>query len=80
MPHGSEHYSYTQQRKNNYEEALFKVEDERFEFDININLYKRGLSIMNKIISQEKITKEDQSCLFKKIIDMKILQCLYGNR
>jgi histone deacetylase complex regulatory component SIN3 len=25
IPHGSEHYTFTNMRKNNYEEALFKV-------------------------------------------------------
>ena len=38
-------------RKNNYEEALFKVEDERFEFDINMNIYKRTLGFLNQIIN-----------------------------
>jgi paired amphipathic helix protein Sin3a len=53
IPHGSEHYTFTNMRKNNYEEALFKVEDERFEFDININIYKRTLNFLSQVINHE---------------------------
>ena len=38
-------------RKNTYEQALFKVEDERFEFDININLFKRAIKIFDSMLN-----------------------------
>ena len=36
VPHGSEDYSFTILRKNQYEDALFKSEDEKYEFDLNL--------------------------------------------
>jgi paired amphipathic helix protein Sin3a len=33
VPCGSEHVSFDIMRKNQYEEALFKSEDEKYEFD-----------------------------------------------
>lgn len=66
-------------RKNAYEEVLFKCEDERFEFDININIYKRGIFLLEKIaknLDREEERKRD----FDKLIKLKILQSLYGNK
>ena len=36
VPYGSEHVTYSIMRRNQYEEALFKSEDEKYEFDLNI--------------------------------------------
>lgn len=36
VPFGSEDQSFLIMRKNTFEEQLFKSEDERFEFDVNI--------------------------------------------
>lgn len=66
-------------RKNIYEEALFKCEDERFEFDININIYKRGIFLLEKIL--EKIENEEERKMhFERLLKLKILQNLYGNK
>lgn len=76
---GSEHYTFATMRKNQYEEVLFKCEDERFEFDININIYKRGIFLLEKIaknLDREEERKRD----FDKLIKLKILQSLYGNK
>ena len=74
---GSEHYTFTNMRKNVYEEALFKCEDERFEFDININLYKKGIQILEKIGKNEE-NLEERKKDFEKLMKLKILQNLYG--
>lgn len=37
VPHGSEHQSFLIMRKNPYEEALFKNEDEKYENDLGVN-------------------------------------------
>lgn len=66
-------------RKNIYEESLFKCEDERFEFDININIYKRGIMLLEKI-SKEEATEEEKKRDFDKLLKLKILQGLYGSK
>ena len=66
-------------RKNVYEEALFKCEDERFEFDININIYKRGILLLEKI-GNDETSEEDRKRDFEKLMKLKILQNLYGSK
>lgn len=36
-------------RKNQYEEQLFKSEDEKYEYDRHIQLYKNTISTLKKI-------------------------------
>lgn len=74
---GSEHYTFTNMRKNAYEEALFKCEDERFEFDININCYKRGIMLLERIAKNEG-NEEARKRDFEGLLKMKIMQGLYG--
>lgn len=76
---GSEHYTFTNMRKNAYEEALFKCEDERFEFDININIYKRGILLLEKIAKNEN-NEEQKKKDFDALLKLKILQGLYGGK
>ena len=40
VPHGSEHTSFIIMRKNEFEDALFKSEDEKYEFDLNLQHFK----------------------------------------
>ena len=42
---GSEDYSFSIMRKNNFEEQLFKIEDEMFEYDVNIHCYRRAIKV-----------------------------------
>ena len=74
---GSEHYSFTNMRKNCYEETLFKCEDERFEFDININLYKRGILLLERIAKNDN-NEERRKKDFESLLKLKIMQGLYG--
>lgn len=75
---GSEHYTFTNMRKNVYEEALFKCEDERFEFDININLYKKCRSLLETLLNEENDVKIER--ILENILKLKVLQNLYGNK
>lgn len=75
---GSEHYTFTNMRKNVYEEALFKCEDERFEFDININLYKKCHSLLATLLNEENNTKIEK--ILENILKLKVLQNLYGSK
>ena len=45
VPFGSEDYSFSIMRKNSFEEQLFKIEDEMFEYDVNINCYRRTIKV-----------------------------------
>lgn len=51
VPMGSEHFSF--HSKNQYEEALFKTEDERYEHDQYINVTKSTMESLRLI--QEEI-------------------------
>ena len=64
-------------RKNCYEETLFKCEDERFEFDININLYKRGILLLERIAKNDN-NEERRKKDFESLLKLKIMQGLYG--
>lgn len=75
---GSEHYTFTNMRKNIYEEALFKCEDERFEFDININLFKKSLKMLESI--RDNKNPEDCKKIMDRVLRLKVLQGLYGGK
>lgn len=47
VPYGSEDFSFLHMRKNPYEDALFKVEDERFDSDLAIEQIKFTLNILS---------------------------------
>jgi paired amphipathic helix protein Sin3a len=48
VPFGSEDYSFQIMRKNTYEEQLFKTEDEKYEYDLNVQLYRRTINVTQK--------------------------------
>lgn len=55
VPYGSEDFSFKHMRKNPYEDALFKVEDERFDSDLAIEQIKFTLNILAD--EQQKLLK-----------------------
>lgn len=55
VPYGSEDFSFKHMRKNPYEDALFKVEDERYDSDLAIEQIKFTLNILAD--EQEKLLK-----------------------
>ena len=72
IPVGSEHYSFCNMRKNTYEEALFKIEDEKHEMDCVILLLKQGLKLAE--ISENEPDASKKKELIKKIHRLKILK------
>lgn len=59
-------------RKNTYEEALFKIEDEKHEMDCVILLLKRGLKLAEICENESDANKKKE--LMKKINQLKILK------
>jgi len=55
VPQGSEDYSFKHMRKNCYEEALFKCEDERYELDMVIQANLSTIKVLKNL--QEKVNK-----------------------
>jgi histone deacetylase complex regulatory component SIN3 len=49
VPMGSEHTSFMIMRKNQWEDALFKSEDEKYEFDINLIHFKMVIKLLKKL-------------------------------
>lgn len=44
-------------RKNIYEELLFKSEDEKYEFDLNIRIYQRTIKVLIILIKFKLLSK-----------------------
>jgi paired amphipathic helix protein Sin3a len=58
VPTGSEDYSFKSMRKNQYEEALFKCEDERFEIDMVIEANASTISILEPLAHEIEVLKK----------------------
>lgn len=69
VPSGSEHYTFTNMRKNQYEEALFKCEDEKFEFDITINTLRKAIEYLTEVVEKG----ESVETALKKISKFKVV-------
>lgn len=58
----SEDSGFVAHRKNQYEEALHRIEEERHDYDINIEACTRTMQLMEPIVQQLKImSKKEQS-------------------
>ena len=61
VPTGSEDFSFKNMRRNEYEEALFNVEDERFEIDMVIDSNMSTVRVLAELHAElETLTKEDE--------------------
>mmetsp|Transcript_7761 Transcript_7761/g.14774 ORF Transcript_7761/g.14774 Transcript_7761/m.14774 type:complete len:1058 (+) Transcript_7761:4810-7983(+) len=60
VPYGSEDYSFKLMRKNVYEDALFKCEDERFDFDMRVEGARFTLEMLKKIEQDLNSLPQDQ--------------------
>ncbi|KAL3663908.1 hypothetical protein V7S43_010797 [Phytophthora oleae] len=58
VPTGSEDFSFKSMRKNQYEEALFKCEDERFEIDMVIEANASTISILEPLAHEIEVLKK----------------------
>lgn len=60
VPTGSEDFSFKSMRKNQYEEALFKCEDERFEIDMVIEANTSTISLLEPLAREIDVLKEKE--------------------
>uniref|UniRef100_M4BX15 Histone deacetylase interacting domain-containing protein n=1 Tax=Hyaloperonospora arabidopsidis (strain Emoy2) TaxID=559515 RepID=M4BX15_HYAAE len=60
VPTGSEDFSFKSMRKNQYEEALFKCEDERFEIDMVIETNASTISVLEPLANEIEVLKRSE--------------------
>jgi len=62
VPTGSEDFSFKNSRKNQFEEVLFKCEDDRFELDLVIELNASAMRALEQINKKlQSVRKEEAS-------------------
>ncbi len=64
-PTGSEDFGFKNLRKNQYEEMLFKCEDDRFELDLVIELNAATIRALERILKSISEMSEEDSAKFK---------------
>jgi paired amphipathic helix protein Sin3a len=65
MPTGSEEGTFKNLRKNQYEEMLFKCEDDRFELDLVIELNASTVKALEPLMKTINELTEEESQRFK---------------
>ncbi|KAE9590399.1 putative transcription regulator Others family [Lupinus albus] len=81
---GSEDYSFKHMRRNQYEESLFRCEDDRFELDMLlesvISATKQAEELYNNI-TENKINMENLSCIEDHftVLNLRSIERLYGD-
>lgn len=60
VPTGSEDFSFKNMRKNQYEEALFKCEDERFEIDMVIDANASTIAMLEPLAREIEVLKDKE--------------------
>lgn len=77
VPRGSEHQSFLIMRKNQFEDALFKSEDEKYEFDINRRQILQVQRLIDKLLSLPEEEWEQQEQILSRIFSFRILSTVY---
>ncbi|CAL0321769.1 unnamed protein product [Lupinus luteus] len=81
---GSEDYSFKHMRRNQYEESLFRCEDDRFELDMLLesvsSASKQAEELYNNI-TENKINMESLSCIEDHftVLNLRSIERLYGD-
>eukprot|EP00742_Colponemidia_sp_Colp-10_P004189 GILJ01004468.1.p1 GENE.GILJ01004468.1~~GILJ01004468.1.p1 ORF type:complete len:1073 (+),score=176.80 GILJ01004468.1:164-3382(+) len=84
LPQGSEDYSFKHMRKNQYEEALFKGEDERYEMDMVIETNASTLRCIKPILETIQAAPQSERSKIKydkrwfNAIHLKSIARIYG--
>lgn len=65
VPTGSEDFTFKNQRKNQYEEVLFKCEDERYELDLVIELNTSAIRSLEPIKNKLAGLTEEEAAVYK---------------
>lgn len=80
VPSGSEDYSYTHYRKNQYEESLFKCEDDRFELDMLIETNASAVRVIEPLMEEAVNSRGNKvSISGLKPIHFKAIERVYGD-
>ena len=84
VPSGSEDFSYAHYRKNQYEESLFKCEDDRFELDMLIETNASTMRVLEQML-EEADKARGGSATHKlnlsllRAVHLKAIQRVYGD-
>jgi paired amphipathic helix protein Sin3a len=65
VPMGSEDFTFKSSRKNQYEEILFKCEDDRYELDLVIELNASTMRILEPIAKRITELSEEEKQHFR---------------
>ena len=65
VPYGSEDFSFREMRKNTYEEALFRVEDERYESDLAISQVQYTHSLLSRALQSALSLPSDEQSSYR---------------
>ncbi|CAA7047392.1 unnamed protein product [Microthlaspi erraticum] len=81
---GSEDYSFKHMRKNQYEESLFRCEDDRFELDMlleSVNAAIKRVEILLEKINDNTISLETPICIKEHLseLNLRCIERLYGD-
>jgi paired amphipathic helix protein Sin3a len=84
MAMGSEEGGFKGSRKNQYEEVLFKCEDDRYELDLVIELNSSTMRALEPILKQIMDMPEDEASRFKidnlDVLHIRSIERIYGNK
>ncbi|CAF0772019.1 unnamed protein product [Brachionus calyciflorus] len=89
FPSWSEDSTFISSKKNQYEEQLFRIEDERFELDVVLETNLSTIKVMENLVSKMSRMKSDEIAKFKldnflggesEIIHMKAVQRIYADK
>ncbi|CEO94948.1 hypothetical protein PBRA_003761 [Plasmodiophora brassicae] len=84
IPTGTEDQSFKSSRKNQYEEALFKVEDERYEIDMMIENNAAAIRVLQPLCDKIEVLTLEQASAFKldnsvDILHIRAMARIYGD-
>lgn len=83
VPKGSEDFGFKNSRKNQYEELLFKCEDDRFELDLVIELNAstiRALEYLSRTISETKGDIKFKLDTSLDVLNIRSIERIYGEK
>ncbi|KAL0736949.1 hypothetical protein Bca4012_013159 [Brassica carinata] len=76
---GSEDYSFKHMRKNQYEESLFRCEDDRFELDMLLESVNAAIKRVETLLEKINSNKISTPICIKEHLSGKCIERLYGD-
>eukprot|EP00005_Dracoamoeba_jomungandri_P004864 CAMPEP_0174252262 /NCGR_PEP_ID=MMETSP0439-20130205/1801_1 /TAXON_ID=0 /ORGANISM="Stereomyxa ramosa, Strain Chinc5" /LENGTH=1190 /DNA_ID=CAMNT_0015332775 /DNA_START=101 /DNA_END=3673 /DNA_ORIENTATION=+ len=85
VPTGSEDFGFKGTRKNEYEEVLFKCEDDRYELDLVIELNASTLRALEAILKKISELTEEEAAVFQldtplAVLHIRSIERIYGTK